>query len=114
MAELFRLTAARVTCYVIRCGQQAAHSTLIRNASCNIRLENNKFDGTKLPMVVSTSLNRDMWYEFRTSPDSTLQLGIVSDPLDPVIPYSLDTNPVIVVMARRQVDEVLADRKRTC
>lgn len=30
------------------------------------------------------------------------------------LPYYLDTNPVIVAMARRQIDEVLADRKRTC
>jgi aminoglycoside phosphotransferase (APT) family kinase protein len=30
------------------------------------------------------------------------------------LPYYLDTNPVIVAMARRQVDEVLADRRRTC
>jgi aminoglycoside phosphotransferase (APT) family kinase protein len=29
-------------------------------------------------------------------------------------PYYLDTNPVIVAMARHQIDEVLADRKRTC
>jgi hypothetical protein len=54
-------------------------------ASGNVRFRNDKFDGTKLPMVVGTSL-------------------------DP----NLDTNPVIVAMARRQIDEVLADRKRTC
>jgi aminoglycoside phosphotransferase (APT) family kinase protein len=30
------------------------------------------------------------------------------------LPYYLDTNPVIVAMARRQIEEVLADRKRTC
>jgi aminoglycoside phosphotransferase (APT) family kinase protein len=30
------------------------------------------------------------------------------------LPYYLDTNPVIVAMARHQIDEVLADRKRTC
>jgi aminoglycoside phosphotransferase (APT) family kinase protein len=30
------------------------------------------------------------------------------------LPYYLKTNPVIVAMARRQIDEVLADRKRTC
>ena len=30
------------------------------------------------------------------------------------LPYYLDTNPVIVAMARRQIDEVLADRKRAC
>jgi hypothetical protein len=30
------------------------------------------------------------------------------------LPYYLDTNPVIVAMARRQIDEVLADRKRSC
>jgi aminoglycoside phosphotransferase (APT) family kinase protein len=30
------------------------------------------------------------------------------------LPYYLDTNPVIVAMARHQIEEVLADRKRTC
>ncbi|MGA9722895.1 MAG: hypothetical protein WBQ86_10590 [Candidatus Binatus sp.] len=30
------------------------------------------------------------------------------------LPYYLNTNPVIVAMARRQIAEVLADRKRTC
>jgi aminoglycoside phosphotransferase (APT) family kinase protein len=30
------------------------------------------------------------------------------------LPYYLDTNPVIVAMARHAIDEVLADRKRTC
>ncbi len=30
------------------------------------------------------------------------------------LPYYLDTNPVIVAMARRQIDEVLADRKPAC
>ena len=30
------------------------------------------------------------------------------------LPYYLDTNPVIVAMARRQIEEVLADRRRTC
>ena len=65
-------------------------------------------------MVLSTSLNHNMWYELPISVDSSMQLGIVSGPLDPLIPYYPDTNPVIVAMARRQIDEVLADRKRTC
>jgi len=30
------------------------------------------------------------------------------------LPYYLHTNPVIVAMARRQIDEVLADHKRSC
>ncbi|HLX06173.1 MAG TPA: aminoglycoside phosphotransferase family protein [Candidatus Binatus sp.] len=30
------------------------------------------------------------------------------------LPYYLDTNPMIVAMARRQIAEVLADRQRTC
>jgi aminoglycoside phosphotransferase (APT) family kinase protein len=30
------------------------------------------------------------------------------------LPYYLDTNPVILGMARHAIDEVLADRKRTC
>ena len=30
------------------------------------------------------------------------------------LPYYLDSNPVIIAMARHQIDEVLADRKRTC
>jgi aminoglycoside phosphotransferase (APT) family kinase protein len=30
------------------------------------------------------------------------------------LPYYMNTNPVIVAMARHQIDEVLADRRRTC
>jgi|SRR5258708_29377952 hypothetical protein len=93
------------------------HTPRSLDASGNIRFENNKFDGTKLPLVVSTSLNHSRWYELPLSLDSTisnlasiqaLSTGLIA------LPYYLDTNPVIVAMARHQIDEVLADRKRTC
>jgi hypothetical protein len=41
------------------------------DASGTIRFENNKFDGTKLPLVVCTSLNHDKWYELQLCPEST-------------------------------------------
>jgi hypothetical protein len=41
------------------------------DTSDDIRFENNKFDGTKLPMVVATSQNHNRWYELPLSPEST-------------------------------------------
>jgi hypothetical protein len=39
-------------------------------ASGKIGLDNNKFDGTKLPMVVCTSPNHNRWYRLSLSPES--------------------------------------------
>jgi hypothetical protein len=41
------------------------------DASGNIRVENIKFDGTKLPMVVCTSLTHNRWYKLPLFPQST-------------------------------------------
>ena len=68
-------------------------------------------------MIVSTSLNHSRWYELPLSPDSTISNSASIQALSTgliALPYYLETNPVIVAMARRQIDEVLADRKRTC
>jgi hypothetical protein len=93
------------------------HTPRSLDASGNIRFENTKFNGTKLPMMVSTSLNHSRWYELPLSPDSTISNSASIQALSTgliALPYYLDTNPVIVAMARRQIDEVLADRKRAC
>ena len=60
-------------------------------ASANIGLENNKFDGTKLPMVVCTSLNHNRWYESSLSSESTT-------------PYSPSFQPQIARIAPQSRD----------
>jgi hypothetical protein len=39
------------------------HTPRSLDASGNIRFENTKFDGTKLPMVVCRSLDYNLWYK---------------------------------------------------
>jgi hypothetical protein len=42
------------------------HTPPSLDASGNIRFENTKFDGTKLPLVVCASLNHNRWYKLPT------------------------------------------------
>src|ERR1700722_1077472 len=99
------LRAHHATSSGMRDSQHTPHSL---DASGNIRYENDELDGTKLRTVLSTSLNHNMWYELPLSPDSTISnsasiqafsTGLIA------LPYYLDTIPVIVAMARHQIDE---------
>jgi hypothetical protein len=59
------------------------------DASGNIRFENTKFDGTKLPLVVWASLNHNRWYELQLSLETTDRNSASSPPqIAPIAPES--------------------------
>jgi hypothetical protein len=65
------------------------HTPRSLDASGNIRIENNKFDGTKVPMVVSTSLNHNRWNKLPFSLESTNRNSAsFQPPIDRITPES--------------------------